>query len=184
MQRKYKIRYNEWLLVSFGWIIVFYLYFIFSWWGIESFLKDNWMLEYMNSLQIHFEIIIQAIVFGLFFNIINTIVSKSALGKKSFGMVILLKSILYFSALTFSQAVVSLIFFLFDILPVEQFQQAIDMMTFEFVMSLFIYFTISIMSEVDMLSTLSPSINISFFMISIFCSFPSSFLLDLMLETY
>ena len=145
MQRKYKIRYNEWLLISLGWIMVFYLYFIFSWWGIESFLKDNWMLEYMNSLQIHFEIIIQAIVFGLFFNIINTIVSKSALGKKSFGMVILLKSILYFFALTFSQAVVSLIFFLFDILPVEQFQQAIDMMTFEFVMSLFIYFTISIM---------------------------------------
>jgi len=49
MQRKYKIRYNEWILISIGWIIVFYLYFIFSWWGIKSFLKDNWILEYMKS---------------------------------------------------------------------------------------------------------------------------------------
>ena len=145
MQRKYKIKYNEWLLITIGWIIVFYLYFIFSWWGIESFLKDNWVLNYMKSYHIHFEIIIQAIIFGLFFNIINTAVSKSALSKKSFGMVILLKSVLYFFAMTISQAVVYFIFYIFDILPVEQFQQAMDMMTFEFVMSLFFYFSISIM---------------------------------------
>jgi len=145
MQRKYKIRYNEWVLITIGWIIVFYLYFIFSWWGLKPFLKNNWVLDYMNSPQIHFEIVIQSVVFGLFFNIINTIVSKSAIVKKSFGMVILLKSILYFIAMTLSQGVAYFIFDIFDVLPIDQFQQAIDMMTLEFVLSLFIYFAISIM---------------------------------------
>jgi len=145
MQRKYKIRYNEWILISLGWIIVFYLYFIFSWWGIESFLKDGWIMDYLNSPHIHFEIIIQAVVFGLFFNIINTIVSKSAIGKKSFGMVILIKSILYFIAMIISQIFVYIVFYFFDLLPVEQIRQAMDMLTFEFTMSLFIYFAISIM---------------------------------------
>lgn len=145
MQRKYQFEYTEWLLITIGWIIVFYLYFIFSWWGMESFLKEGWILDYVHSTQIHFEIIIQAVVFGLLFNIINTFFTKSALNKKSFGMVILLKSILYFIAMTFSQIVVYIVFYIFDILPVEQYQHSFEMLTFEFVLSLFIYFVISIM---------------------------------------
>ena len=60
-------------------------------------------------------------------------------------MVILLKSVFYFLALTLSQAVAILIFYIFDITPAGQFQQALKLISLELVISLFIYFVISIM---------------------------------------
>jgi adenylate cyclase len=144
MKRKYKIRYAEWLLITVGWIIVFYLYFIFSWWGTSSFLQQGWLTEYLNSPNIHYEIIIQAVIFGLLFNTINTVISKSELSKKSFGMIIFVKTILYSIAITFSQLFVFLVFYIFDVLPTEQYKQALDLLNFEFVLSLSLYFTLSI----------------------------------------
>jgi len=144
MQRKYKIRYSEWLLIILGWIIVFYLYFILSLWGTSSFLQQGWLTEYLNSVNIHYEIIIQSVIFGLLFNIINTVISKSELSKKSFGMIILVKTILYSIAITFSQLFVFLVFYIFDVLPIEQYQLAMELLNFEFVLSITLYFTLSI----------------------------------------
>ncbi len=144
MQRKYKIKYSEWLFIILGWIIVFYLYFIFSWWGMKSFLQKGWILEYLNSPPIHYEIIIQAVIFGLLFNIINTFITETELSKKSFGMIIFVKTIFYSFAIAFSQVVVFGIFYIFDVVPMEQYRLLFDLVNFEFTLSMTLYFTISI----------------------------------------
>lgn len=144
MQRKYKIQYSEWIIIIAGWLIVFYLYYIFAWWGVNSFLQKGWILDYLESSNIHYEITIQAITFGLLFNIINTIISKSELSKKSFGMIILIKTSLYSFAILFSQAFVFLVFYIFDFVPVEQYQLLSDLVTPQLIISLGLYFTFSI----------------------------------------
>jgi adenylate cyclase len=144
MQRKYKIRYSEWILITIGWLFIFYLYFILSWWGMKSFLQKGWIIEYLNSPNIHYEIIIQAIIFGLLFNVINTIISKSELSKKSFGMIIFIKTFLYSFAIVFSQAFVFLVFFIFNIVPTEQYGLLFELVNFAFILSMVLYFTLAI----------------------------------------
>lgn len=144
MQRKYKIRYSEWILIILGWLIVFYLYFIFAWWGVKAFLQKGWLIDYLESPNIHYEITIQAIIFGLLFNVINTVISKSELSKKSFGTIIFIKTFLYSIAIVFSQAFVFLVFYIFNIVPTEEYGLLFDLVNFEFILSLVLYFTLSI----------------------------------------
>ena len=87
MQRKSRIIYKEWIFIIAAWLFLYYLYFIVAFWGMADFLKDGLLKEYLITWYIHLEMISGCILFGLLFNIINTITDKTAIRRRSFGYI-------------------------------------------------------------------------------------------------
>ena len=93
MRNRYHIIYSEWLFVMAYWFLVFYLYYLYIFVGYGDQLIESPLSRYVNSGYVYFELIIQAILFGLLFNLINTFTDQSHIRRKSLGKIILLKSI-------------------------------------------------------------------------------------------
>ena len=95
------------------WIVIFYLYYIYIFWGYGHFFKENVLSQYVDSGYIHYEIMIQSILFGLAFNLINTITDQTKIRRKPLWKIILIKSIFYLAAVLITEMfIVSLFYYL------------------------------------------------------------------------
>jgi len=100
---------------------------------------------YVHSGYALLEIGIQAVIFGFFFGLINFLVDSSRLRKRSFGFLILVKSILYFIAVSLSQFVVFLVYHIFNIFPKEYMMEMTMTITPTLIISMGLYFILVIL---------------------------------------
>jgi adenylate cyclase len=144
MQRKNKILYSEWIFVLFYWFVIFYLYYIYVFWGYGHLFKQNILTEYVDSNYIHIEIIIQSILFGLAFNLINTITDKSQIRRKPLWKIISIKTIFYLAAVFLTEMFIVALFYYLGITKKNYFEFD-TIATPGFYISFFAYFLFSIL---------------------------------------
>ncbi|MFC2088609.1 adenylate/guanylate cyclase domain-containing protein [Calditrichota bacterium] len=145
MQRKSKIIYREWFYIIFSWLILMYLYFFVAFWGPSNFLQPGVIKDYLYTWQAHFEIILQSFVFGSLFATINTVVARTWLRKKSFGYIILVKSLLYIFAIVFAGFIVFAAFEIFNLLPEKNIEIMWTILSAQYLISLAVYLVFSIL---------------------------------------
>jgi adenylate cyclase len=143
MYRKNKILYSEWIFVIFYWLMTFYLYYIFIFWGYRPFFKDNVFTKYVDSGYAHYEILIQATLFGLAFNLINTITDRTHISRKPLWQIILIKSILYLASVSITEMIVIGVFSFLGISEKNYFQ-FLEIATPGLFISFFLYFLVAI----------------------------------------
>jgi adenylate cyclase len=133
------------ILLEWSFIIVcitsmMYLYYFFTWWAMEDYLRPNVFDEYMDSGFAYLEILIQGILFGVMFGLINLWVDNTGLRRKSFGFLIFFKTIFYALAVTLSQMAVFAIYHVFSLVPVEILHEMRGQVSIKFMISLSVYF--------------------------------------------
>jgi adenylate cyclase len=144
MQRKSIILYEEWIFVILYWLICFYLYFIIAWWGTSDYFSQGPITNYLNSPFVHLEIVAQALLMGVLFNLVNWFTSKAGFHKRSLGYIILIKSLLYISAVGVAGVTVYFLFIMLDIKIIQQPGLMEDTLNVKFFASLAIYMVLTI----------------------------------------
>ncbi len=130
----------EWLFIIVSVDILMYGYYIISWWGLAPYLQAGIFNEYLESGYIHLEILVQGTLFGLLFGLINFVADNTKLRRKSFGAIILVKTVLYSIALLLSQAFVFAIYHIFSIVPVEMMMDVQQQISMSTMISVSLYF--------------------------------------------
>lgn len=144
MRSRYSSIYNKWLFPIIVWMVIYYMYFI-STWGMLDFMKDGLMKEYLGSWYVHLELFMGAVLFGFSFSLIDIITDKTAIRRKSFGVIILFKTVLY---LIMAALVITLVFgtfYLFRIGPLKVPGNTYVIMTPHFILSWIGYFLFSVL---------------------------------------
>jgi adenylate cyclase len=145
MSGKYRILFTESLFIILYWLVVFYLYYIYVFWGYRQFMLDNVMTKYANSAYVHVEIIIQSTLFALAFIIINTLSDKTFIRRRPLGQIILFKSILYLLAMVLTEHFVVSLFDLIGIAKLKDYKQYMEIATPGLFFSFFTYFLVSVL---------------------------------------
>jgi len=122
MDKKNRILYSEWIFVIVYWIVVFYLYYIYIFWGYGHFFKENVLIKYVDSGYIHYEILIQSILFALAFNLINTITDQTQIRRKPLWKIISIKTIFYLAAVLITEMFIVSLFYYLDITEKNYFE--------------------------------------------------------------
>jgi adenylate cyclase len=115
MYRKNRILYTEWIFVITYWIVVFYLYYVYIFWGYGHLFKENALSQYFDSNYIHIEIIVQSVLFGLAFNLINTITDQTKIRRQPLWKIISIKSVFYLAAVFLTEMLIVDLFYLLGI---------------------------------------------------------------------
>jgi len=134
-----------------------YFYYFITWWGFADYLAPSVYDEYLNTGYGFLEILIQGILFGTMFGMINLWIDSTRIGRKSFGAIILIKSLLYAVAMIFSQMVVYLIYHVFSLVPIELLESMRGGLSLKFMFSMGVYFIFVIL-----LTTLILQVNRKF----------------------
>ena len=119
LKAKTKTMLAEWLFIIVFVTLLMYLYYFIAWWGLKPYLGYHVFDEYFDSGFAMLEILLQGIFFGIMFGLINLLVDSTKLGKKSFGAIILIKTIFYTAAVILSQLAVFAIYHTFNLVPKE-----------------------------------------------------------------
>ena len=144
MKSKYTSFYSRWLFPMLAWMIIYYMYF-FSVWGLLDFMADGLMKEYLGSWYIHLELLMGAVLFGSSFSLIDLITDKTLIRKKSFGVIILFKTLLY---LVMGMIVFTLVFgtfLIFRLGPLENPDNIKVLLTQRFLISWMVYFSFTLL---------------------------------------
>ncbi len=141
MYKKYKFILGEWLFNICAWIVILYLYYFTAFWGLKDFIKSGPIYDYIYSWKPHLELIMQSIIFGFIFSLINTFTERSALRKYSLGIIITVKSIMYIIALFLVGYFTNIFFLTFGIVSEETYYELIKFFSFRFFIVMAIYLT-------------------------------------------
>jgi adenylate cyclase len=122
--------------------ILMYIYYMISWWGMRDYVDAGNLEHYVYGGYVHFEILIQGTIFGILFGLINFVVDNARIRRRSFGSIILIKSVFYVLAMAGSQYVVLMYYELFDVFEVERLREMQANISPVFVISIMTYFTL------------------------------------------
>ena len=145
MNRKSKIIFKEWLIVIAAWVGILYFFIFISYWGLRHLLKDSALTEYLDSGYVHLEIIMTAIIFGALFAIINTLTDTTRMRRRSFGAIIVIRSILYLAAFLFVGFLIYFVFDFFNILTEKQWRESFSYFSPIYIISVLTYFIAAIL---------------------------------------
>ena len=145
LKPKTRIILLEWLFIIVSITTLMYLYYFITWWGLRDYLVTDLFDGYVNSKLAMLEIFIQGVLFGSMFGLINLLVDNSKIRRKSFGAIVLLKSVLYFLAMMLSQLAVFAIYHIFSLVPIELMYSVQDELSVRFIISMGVYFTFVIL---------------------------------------
>lgn len=115
-----RLRFKDWLLTVLAFIIILYMYSLFSYFGVERYIQDGVIKDYFASNVWHLEIFFAGILLGTLFVLIDQVTERKIFRKKSFGFNILLKSTLYLLALVIVCVIIYHSFSYFELVTLEQ----------------------------------------------------------------
>lgn len=140
-----RINIKEWLLIVSAFILFFYLYSLFSYFGIEDFIKDGALKDYFDTYVWHLEIIVTGVLFGTLFILINQLTEKKIFRRRSFGFNILLKSTLYIIALSIVGLVLFNLFSIFGLISQDLLENYTIFLSFKLISSFLIYWMLFVL---------------------------------------
>lgn len=139
----FKIR--EWLITVLLFIIVLYMYSLFSYFGVENFIQEGAIKDYFDSNVWHIEVILSGLLLGTLFILIDQLTEKKIFRRKSFGFNIILKSALYFLALVIVCIIIYQSFSFFKLISEEQLDIMESLLSTKFMLSGLIYYALFIL---------------------------------------
>ena len=145
MTGKLKIQISEWLFITLGWILIMYFYNLLSVWAYRHLMTDNFLTQYIDSGLIHIELLLQGVVFGSLFALINTLTDKTRIRRYSFGHVIVIKSGFYLISFAIAGILTYAVFRVFGLLSQKQWEESVKFITPMSVFSLALYFFLAIL---------------------------------------
>ena len=135
-----RLKLREWIITILAFIIVLYMYSLFSYFGVESFIQNQMIKDYFDSNVWHIEVISAGVSFGVLFILINQLTEKQFFRRKSFGFNILLQSALYLLALVIVCVLIYQSFAYFELVTAEQLDILQSLVTTKFILSGLIYY--------------------------------------------
>jgi len=145
LQPKTRIILKEWMFIIISVTALMYLYYFMTWRGLEPYIIPEVFDGYVHSGYAYLEIGLQGVLFGLMFGLINLLIDRTRIRKRSFGSIILIKSILYFFAVSLSQLAVFGIYWIFDIFPIEYTAEMMGVISPSLIASMSVYFILVIL---------------------------------------
>jgi adenylate cyclase len=145
MRQKTKIATNECLIIILSWIAIYYFYYIIAFWGISPYLKEGILIQYLFEWYVHIELLTGSILFGILFCFIDFFTDRTSIRRKSFGALIIIKSILYFVMVIFVFGLIYGLFYLFEVGPFETPDLMMEIVNFHLIISWFLFFIFSIL---------------------------------------
>lgn len=139
LKPKIKSVLQDWLFIIISFTLLMYAYYFIAWWGMEEYLGDHVFEAYFDSGYAMLEILIQGVLFGIMFGMINLLVDNK-LRSKSFGAIILIKTVLYTLAAGLSQLAVYYIYHVFNLVPKELLDSMQGQISTNFMVSMSLYF--------------------------------------------
>lgn len=134
-----KTVFKKWLIIVFVFILFFYLYSLFSYFGVAKFIQNGLIKEYFDSNAWHIEIFVAGFLFGALFLLINRLTEIKLLRKRSFGFHILLKSALYILSLVLVFIIIFYSFSLFGLISTNLKENINEFLSLQLISSFFIY---------------------------------------------
>ncbi|BAX78868.1 adenylate/guanylate cyclase domain-containing protein [Labilibaculum antarcticum] len=131
---------REWLIIILSFILVLYMYAIFSYFGVEDFIQEGVLKEYFDTNIWHLEVIFSGILLGILFILVNQLTEKQIFRRKSFGFNILLKSALYLIGLIIVCLLIFELFLFFELVPQEQMEKFQALLSAKFYISGVLYY--------------------------------------------
>lgn len=140
-----KIMIREWVFIIVSITSLMYLYYFITWWGLKPYMSDHVFNSYFDSGFAMLEILIQGVAFGVLFGFINLLVDNTSIRKKSFGAIILIKTLLYTIAVAISQLLVVVIYKVFDLVPDQLLEDMQEQIYPSVMITMSIYFILVIL---------------------------------------
>jgi adenylate cyclase len=144
MTSRYRSIYNTWLFPMAVWLVIFFMYFI-SVWGMLDFMSNGILKDYLSSWYVYLELFMGSILFGLFFSLIDMISDRTFIRRKSFGLIILFKSLLYLVMVLVVFSLVFGTFYIFQLGPMENPENIYVLLTPRFLISYMAYFLFTVL---------------------------------------
>ncbi len=111
-----------WLIFVTLWIAIIYFYALLGVYGLNQYILRDELSQYFFSDLFHLEIFLTGSIFGTLFLLVNKLTDYPGLQKKSFGFVILVKSLLYIIAMLSCGIVVFQFFLQFGMITWTEFE--------------------------------------------------------------
>ncbi len=135
-----RLKLREWLITILAFIMVLYMFSIFSYFGMKNFIQEKLIIDYFDSNVWHLEVIFAGILLGTLFILIDQMTEKKIFRRKSFGFNIILKSTLYLLALVIVCISIYYSFLYFELVTVEQLDSLQSLLSTNFLLSGLIYY--------------------------------------------
>ncbi len=133
---------KKWILSVLAWMLIVYFYCFLTIFALKPFFLHSPVTEYFYSGYVHLEVFLTGLIFGTLFELVNYFSDYSGFRRRSFGFIILTKSILYFFSLVICFTAVFVIFYYFEILSLEHFAFFKEkMLRFRFLAPIVAYFS-------------------------------------------
>lgn len=145
MQRKKKIVTIEWVYIILAWLAIYYFYYFIAFWGVSDFYSEGILKSYLNQWYVHLEVTSGAILFGLFFCLIDVFTDRTTIRRKSFGRIILIKSLLYLFTTSFVFLLIYGGFYLFKIGPFKNPEALLVIVNAKFILTWVLFYIFSIL---------------------------------------
>jgi adenylate cyclase len=87
-----------------------YLYFLTANWGVQDYLIEGPLKEYLSNPAIHVQHVVTGVMFGVILSVVNRLAERSWLRNRSFGLLVLVRSTLYLAGLGLVAGAVVLFF--------------------------------------------------------------------------
>ena len=142
---------RDWITSVIAWVSIIYFYGLITVFGFKTYFQKNPITEYIYSSVFHLEIILTGIILGTLFIAINRATELAGLRKRSFGLNILIRSILYFLSLLICTFLIYQMFSRLEIVTSKQFQYYQQyLLDFRYMLSVtaYIFFFIFLMNFV------------------------------------
>jgi len=127
-----------------AWLVIYYMYFI-SVWGMLDFMSEGILKDYLSSWYVYLELFMGAVLFGLFFSLIDMITDRTFIRRKSFGVIILFKTILYLLMIVVVFSLVFGTFYIFQLEPLDDPKNSYLILTPRFIISWMVYFLFTVL---------------------------------------
>ena len=145
MQQKKKLITVEWIYIIIAWLAIYYFYYFIAFWGISDFYSEGILKRYLNHWYVHLELISGAVLFGLFFCLIDAFTDRTNIRRKSFGRIIFIKSLLYLCTTTFVFLLIYGGFYVFKIGPFKNPEALLAIVNAKFIISWILFYIFSIL---------------------------------------
>jgi len=136
---------KRWILSVAVWTGIVYFYTFMNVFSFEQYFKQSPITDYIFSSYFHLEIVLTGLILGSLFLLIHRITELPEVRKRSFGFIILLKSLLYFLALTICAFIIYQIFARFEIVSRAEFRYFADtLLNWKFIGAFILYFVVAV----------------------------------------
>ncbi len=117
--RKSQLLLRESIFAALAFTGALYVYYLVANWGLQEFFVEGLLKEYLTSPAVHVEYLVAGVLFGAVVGIVNRFAETRWLRRKSFGLIVLIRTGLYLAGLAVVAAIVMVILVVSTLWPLD-----------------------------------------------------------------